>query len=119
MAAHHATHDPELRAALDRLFSLQTFGIKLGLDNTRALLAELGDPHLRLRTVHVAGTNGKGSVCSLIASTLMAAGLRVGLYTSPHLLDFSERIRVDGKPIDEERLARYARQMLPIIERLG
>src|SRR5205085_2933895 len=91
----------------------------LGLEPTRALLAEIGDPHTRFPSVHVAGTNGKGSVCALVASTLMSAGLRVGLYSSPHLLDFSERIRVDGKPIDEERLARYAREMLPTIERLG
>lgn len=119
MATNPTLRDPELRAALDRLFSLQTFGIKLGLEPITALLAEFGDPHLRFPAIHVAGTNGKGSVSSMIASILAAAGLNVGLYTSPHLVDFGERIRVNGRPIDDERLARYTREMLPAIERLA
>ncbi|HVK39325.1 MAG TPA: DNA repair protein RadC [Candidatus Kapabacteria bacterium] len=113
------TTSPELRSALERLFSLQTFGIKLGLEPVSLLLAEFGDPQHAFASIHVAGTNGKGSVCAMLASILRAAGLRVGLYTSPHLVDFSERIRVDGVPIDEERLALYAREMLPAIERIG
>src|SRR5688572_3319195 len=92
----------ELRTALERLFSLQTFGIKLGLEPITQLLAELGDPHRSFPAIHVAGTNGKGSVCAMVASILQSYGLRVGLYTSPHLVDFAERIRVDGVPIDEE-----------------
>jgi len=119
MSTHRASDDPELRAVLDRLFSLQTFGIKLGLEPVTALLDEFGNPHRRFVSVHVAGTNGKGSVCAMVASVLQAAGLRVGLYTSPHLIDFEERIRVDGRPIDVERLARYAREMMPVIERIG
>jgi dihydrofolate synthase/folylpolyglutamate synthase len=119
MATHSPLRDPELTAALDRLFSLQTFGIKLGLDPITALLAEIGNPHHRFPAIHIAGTNGKGSVSSMIASVLDAAGLRVGLYTSPHLVDFGERIRVGGVPIDDERLARYTREMLPVIERLS
>jgi len=109
--------NPALRAALDRLFSLQTFGIKLGLEPITALLDEIGNPHHRFPAIHVAGTNGKGSVCAMIASILGAAGLRVGLYSSPHLVSFDERIRVDGIPIDQQTLARYAEEMLPIIER--
>src|SRR5205823_2338253 len=97
-----STRDPELQRALDRLFSLQTFGIKLGLGPITALLEEFGDPHTRFASIHVAGTNGKGSVCAMLASVLQSAGLRVGLYTSPHLLDFSERIRINGQPIDED-----------------
>ncbi len=109
--------DPELRAALERLFALQTFGVKLGTGPITRLLDELGNPQRRFPAVHVAGTNGKGSACAMIASTLMEAGLRVGLYVSPHLVEFEERIRVDGRMIDLDRLARYAREMLPMIER--
>jgi len=109
---------PELRRALDRLFSLQTFGVKLGLESITTLLDAFGNPHRSLAAIHVAGTNGKGSVCAMVASVLSAAGLRVGLYSSPHLVHFHERIRVDGKPITSERLARYADEMLPTIERL-
>lgn len=109
----------ELRSLLERLFSLQTFGIKLGLEPVTTLLHEFGDPHLRFPTIHVAGTNGKGSVCAMIASVLQEAGLRVGLYTSPHLVGFEERIRVNGAPIPLERLALLARAMMPAIERIG
>ena len=114
---HTTIDNPELRAALDRLFSLQTFGIKLGLEPVGALLEEIGNPHTFFPAIHVAGTNGKGSVCAMLASILRAAGLRVGLYSSPHLVSFDERIRVDGVPIDQDTLARYAREMLPMIER--
>ncbi len=111
--------DPELKKALDQLFSLQTFGVKLGLEPITELLAQFGDPHRRLTTIHVAGTNGKGSVCAMVASTLSASGLHVGLYSSPHLIHFDERIRVDGTPISRERLSLYAREMLPSIEQIG
>ena len=117
------TSDPidhtELDTLLERLFSLQTFGIKLGMEPVTALLHEFGDPHLRFPTIHVAGTNGKGSVCAMIASILQQSGLRVGLYTSPHLVGFEERIRIDGIPIPLERLALYTREMMPAIERIG
>jgi dihydrofolate synthase/folylpolyglutamate synthase len=82
--------------ALAWLYSTQQFGIKLGLENTRSLLKSLGDPQQRLRFLHVAGTNGKGSVCAMLDSVLRAAGYKVGLYTSPHLVDFRERIQIDG-----------------------
>jgi dihydrofolate synthase/folylpolyglutamate synthase len=118
MRSRHTTSS-ELRSALERLFSLQTFGIKLGLEPVSKLLAEFDDPHRRFPAIHVAGTNGKGSVCAMLASIMRAQGMRVGLYTSPHLVDFSERIRVDGVPIDDERLDLYAREMLPAIERIG
>ncbi len=111
--------DPDLDAALQRLFSLQTFGVKLGLEPITELLAEFGDPHRTFTAIHVAGTNGKGSVCAMIASILSAAGYRVGLYSSPHLVDFAERIRIDGAAITSDRLATYAHEMLPVIERLG
>ncbi len=77
-------------------------GYKPGLDNIRGFCRYLGDPQNNFLTVHVAGTNGKGSVSHMIASVLMAAGYRTGLYTSPHLHDFRERIRIDGRMIDEQ-----------------
>ena len=75
---------------------------KEGLSNTHALDTHLGHPHRRFKTIHVAGTNGKGSVSHSIASILQEAGLRVGLYTSPHLVDFRERIRINGTCVSEE-----------------
>jgi dihydrofolate synthase/folylpolyglutamate synthase len=87
------------------LFVRGNIGVKLGLDRMFAALALLGDPHLCAPVLHVAGTNGKGSTCAFAAAALQAAGLRVGLYTSPHLVHFCERIRVDGAPISEERAA--------------
>ncbi len=92
--------------ALAWLHSMQQFGIKLGLDNPRALLALLGHPEREVRCLHVAGTNGKGSVCALLDAVLRAAGHRTGLYTSPHLVDFRERIQVDGRWIAPETVAR-------------
>jgi len=84
------------RGGVEWLFASQRFGIKLGLDNTRALLAALGSPDRGMRFIHVAGTNGKGSVCAMLDSILRASGHRTGLYTSPHLIDPRERVRVDG-----------------------
>ncbi len=77
--------------------------IKLGLGRMQALLAELGHPEKACRYVHVAGTNGKGSVCAMLESGLRAAGFRTGLYTSPHLVEPTERIRLDGCPVSEQR----------------
>ncbi|GHT42143.1 tetrahydrofolate synthase [Bacteroidia bacterium] len=78
-----------------------TSAYKEGMENSFAIDAHLGHPHTKYRTIHVAGTNGKGSVAHLLASVLQEAGYKVGLYTSPHLLDFRERIRVDGQPVNE------------------
>jgi dihydrofolate synthase / folylpolyglutamate synthase len=86
------------------LFSLEQFGIKFGLDNIRALLARFGHPERAFRSVHVAGTNGKGSVTAMIDAALRAAGRRTARYTSPHLLDLRERFVVDGEAIDERSL---------------
>ncbi|WP_455250054.1 bifunctional folylpolyglutamate synthase/dihydrofolate synthase [Porphyromonas sp.] len=80
---------------------------KPGLDTTRQLDAHYGHPHRAFPSIHVAGTNGKGSTSHSLAAILQAAGYRVGLFTSPHLLDFSERIRVDGQPIDEDYVVRF------------
>lgn len=92
------------RAALEWLFGFQNRGVKLGLDNVRALLASLGHPEAELRCAHVAGTNGKGSVCAMTAAVARAAGVRTGLFTSPHLVRFNERIQVDGVPISDDEI---------------
>lgn len=99
MTAHRESGDP-----VAWLESLQIFGIKLGLENIRRLLADLGNPHEAVPSIHVAGTNGKGSVCAMLDAIFREAGLRCGLYTSPHLVRFEERIRVSGAPILPEGL---------------
>lgn len=93
------------KEAVDYLYNLQRYGIKLGLSNTLSLMDILGNPHQDFRSIHIAGTNGKGSTASMIASMLKASGLKVGLYTSPHLVSFTERIRVNGVTISEDRVA--------------
>ena len=93
------------RDTLAWLFGTQTFGIRLGLENTQRLLAACGQPQEKLRFLHVAGTNGKGSTCAMMDSILRAAGYRTALYTSPHLVDFRERLRVDGQMIPESSVA--------------
>lgn len=93
----------------------RTTTIKFGLATTRALLKELGNPHEVMASIHVGGTNGKGSVSTLVAAALREAGWRVGLYTSPHLASFRERIRVDGVPIGEEALAMWTERLQPLI----
>jgi len=95
----------DLQSALERLYGLERRKDKLGLDGSLALMRALGEPHRRFRSVHVAGTNGKGSVCARIERVLREAGIRTGLFTSPHLVDFRERIRVNGQWADEARLA--------------
>jgi dihydrofolate synthase/folylpolyglutamate synthase len=100
--------------ALDFLFP-RTTTIKFGLATTRALLASLGDPHEVIPSIHIGGTNGKGSVSTLVAAALREAGWRVGLYTSPHLVSFRERIRVDEVPITEEAVAMWTSRLQPLI----
>ncbi|MCI0434632.1 MAG: bifunctional folylpolyglutamate synthase/dihydrofolate synthase [Gemmatimonadetes bacterium] len=97
------------------LFPRLTGGIRWGLERTRRLLAAVDDPHLRYHTVHVGGTNGKGSVAALLASALRAAGVRTGLYTSPHLCAFRERIQIDGAAISEAALVESAAPLWPVI----
>ena len=95
---------PLQQAVESRLQSYARFGVDLGLDRIKALLANMGNPHQRVPIIHVAGTNGKGSVCAYLASVLSAAGYRTGRYTSPHLIHWTERISIDGKPITWEAL---------------
>ena len=95
---------PDPTAALERLYRRHLHTVKLGLGPIEALLAELGRPQDRFLAIHVAGTNGKGSVCALLEAILREAGLRTGLYTSPHLVRFNERIRVNGGEISDADL---------------
>jgi dihydrofolate synthase/folylpolyglutamate synthase len=90
----------------------------LKLDRMRTLLAGLGDPHRRVRCVHVAGTKGKGSTCAILASVLRAAGYRTGLFTSPHLTDVSERIQVDGVPISRDEMAMHMSKVADVVRQM-
>ena len=84
---------------------------KPGLDNVLALMEQFGNPHTKFKSIHVAGTNGKGSTSHLIAAVLQAAGYKVGLYTSPHLVDFRERIRINGQMIPEEKVIAFTERI--------
>jgi dihydrofolate synthase/folylpolyglutamate synthase len=101
------------------LFPRLTGGIRWGLERTERLLAAVGDPQRSFRSLHVGGTNGKGSVSATLAAVLRADDCRVGLYTSPHLCTFRERIQVAGAPISEEALLAAAERLWPAIEREG
>jgi len=106
------------QTSLDFLNSLAFKGIKLGLDNIKNVLSYLGDPHLKIPTIHIAGTNGKGSTAAYIENILRASGYRVGLFTSPHFLDFSERIQIDRVPISRSDFASNATEVKEAIENL-
>jgi len=99
------TSPASLDAALGRLYLRATHGIRPGTERVRRILDLLGRPERAFAAVHVAGTNGKGSVCAMVESILRAEGVRTGLYTSPHLVRFHERIRVDGAPVGDADLA--------------
>ncbi len=94
----------DYKGSIDYLYGLQNHAIKLGLNRTENLLARLGDPHRRFKCIHIAGTNGKGSTAAMLSSMLKEHGVRVGLYTSPHLVRFSERFRVNDREAESERV---------------
>ena len=98
------------------LYGLEYRGMKFGLRNIRALLRAAGNPERTFPSLHIAGTNGKGSTSAFIASALTQAGYRTGLYTSPHLVRFTERVRINGIEMEERRLVGYVRRMRPWIE---
>jgi dihydrofolate synthase/folylpolyglutamate synthase len=103
-------------AAIEFLYHLRWFGAKFGLSNTFKLAALAGNPQEKLRFIHVAGTNGKGSTCAMLESIYRAAGLRVGLFTSPHLVAFSERIQVNRQVIPEREIVRLVRNLQSLLE---
>ena len=119
--------EAEYNKALDYLYSFVDYSLKhsselakaeFNLDRMYALMEELGNPQNMYPIIHVAGTKGKGSVCALCASALGAAGYKVGLYTSPHLLDFCERIQVDGEPIPHELLVELVEEIKPAVAKI-
>ena len=105
--------------AIESLFARTTGGIKPGLERTNELLRRLGSPHQKLSAIHVAGTNGKGSVVATCEALLRWQGFRVGRYTSPHLIDFRERITVNGKPISEAEVLDFLERWIGVAEELG
>lgn len=103
-------------SAVTFLYRLQQHGIKLGLETMTVLMGRLGMPQTKYRTLHIAGTNGKGSTAAMTASILQAAGYRVGLYTSPHLVEFRERIRVNGEMIAESQVTQLTEQLQSVCQ---
>src|SRR5208282_310626 len=95
---------PELSRALRGIYARVPLGMRLGLEAMQSACASFDHPERAFPAVHVAGTNGKGSVCAMVESIARASGLRTGLYTSPHLCRFAERIRVNGEPITDDAL---------------
>jgi dihydrofolate synthase/folylpolyglutamate synthase len=108
-----------LEEALAFLFARTTGGFKFGLERTDALLNAVGNPHRACPVIHVAGTNGKGSALATAEALLRGQGLRVGKYTSPHLVDFRERMLVDGVPIEAEQVVEFVERWTPLVEELG
>jgi dihydrofolate synthase/folylpolyglutamate synthase len=108
-----------LEEALGFLFARTTGGVRFGLDRTYALLAALGNPHRAFPVIHVAGTNGKGSSLATAEALLLGRGMRVGKYTSPHLVDFRERILVDRVPIDAEQVVAFVERWTQLVVDLG
>jgi dihydrofolate synthase/folylpolyglutamate synthase len=92
----------DYQKCLDSMFSLHRFGIKLELDTIRRILNAIGNPQRTFKSIHIAGTNGKGSVAAMLSTILQSAGYKVGRYTSPHLVKFNERICIDNQPISDD-----------------
>ncbi len=105
------------RHTVDYLYGLQQRGMKFGLRGIKVLLKVLRNPHRKFLSIHIAGTNGKGSTAALVAAALTSAGYRTGLYTSPHLIDFTERIRIDGTPITRKAVVEFTKKLRRAIER--
>ena len=107
----------DINSALKKLYSLHQFGIKLGLDSTIKLLEQVGSPHEKLKCFHIAGSNGKGSTASFIASILMEMGYKVGLYTSPHFVRFNERVKINGEEIKDDYIADFVSDLDDYIQK--
>src|SRR5206468_881757 len=101
--------------AIQFLYDLRLFGLKLGLENTFKLAKLAGNPQEKLRFIHVAGTNGKGSTCAMLESIYRHAGLKMGLFTSPHLVSFGERIQINRELISEREIIRLVEEMKPLL----
>ncbi len=115
----HMTLQARLDDALKKIDSLNVFGSRPGLDRVERLLSIMGNPQDKLSFVHVAGTNGKGSVCTMLSCVLTAAGYRTGIFTSPHIVSFGERMRLNGKDIPDEDIVRLTDKLFPLVESLS
>jgi dihydrofolate synthase/folylpolyglutamate synthase len=104
---------------IEYLYGIRLFGQKLGLETMQYLLRLMGDPQKSLRFIHIAGTNGKGSVAAMLSAVLSTAGYKTGLYTSPHLVSFCERFQVNGQPIPESDVVRLVEEIRPVLEEVG
>ena len=104
--------------ALEKIHSLLSLGSRPGLDRMRKFMDRLGNPQNNLCYIHVAGTNGKGSVCAMLSSVLVAAGYKTGLFISPYITDFRERIQINNRMIDKEVLAQAVEETFPVLEQL-
>lgn len=109
--------DKTYNNAIDLLTSQGKFYINLGLERISAVLDLLGNPQDKLKCIHVAGTNGKGSVCAIIASILTEAGMKTGLYTSPHIFEYTERIKINGCEISQDDFAKYIFEICEIADK--
>jgi len=119
MSVIHPVIIMSIAPLLEELFAMTFFGIKPGLERIETLLTHIGDPHVMLPVIHVAGTNGKGSTCAMLAAILQQAGYKTGLYTSPHIARFNERIRINGTEISDEDIARLARPLMNVAKPIG
>lgn len=104
------------KEAVQYLYGLQKYGIKFGLSRTSNLLKAFGNPHRRQRYIHIAGSNGKGSVAAMVETILMKSGLKVGFYSSPHLVRFTERFRINGQEIAPDKAAAIAGELIDVIK---
>ena len=104
------------KEAVQYLYGLQKYGIKFGLSRTSNLLKAFGNPHRRQRYIHIAGSNGKGSVAAMLETILIKSGLKVGFYSSPHLVRFTERFRINGQEIAPDTAAAIAGELIDVIK---
>jgi len=115
-AKHGEMQDFSYRESVSWLYGLQKLGVKFGLSKTSNLLKAFGNPHRGQRYIHIAGTNGKGSVGALLESVLIKSGLKVGLYTSPHLVSFTERFRINREGMEKKEVAPLIKELKEVIE---
>jgi dihydrofolate synthase/folylpolyglutamate synthase len=108
-----------MNSTLEFLYSLRNQGSKFGIERMQSLCEELGSPQAKYPSIHVAGTNGKGSVCTMLDNVYRTHGYRVGLFTSPHLLELGERIRVNGKNLPFEKIEKWVNRLMPVIEKIS
>ena len=115
----HQTTEAAYRRALEWIHSIGRFGMKQGLQRIEALLSLLGDPHRRLKCIHIGGTNGKGSVAAMLAAVLQESGYRTALYTSPYISSFTNRMSIDGHDIGNAALVELVERLRPLVDKIS